>query len=294
MNTSRYGAIGLAALAGFLGSIGPAQARDDKPGTKPTEKVAVYAVEKHKDIAYRTGPDADKERHKLDVYCPKGLKGYPVMLFVHGGTWKSGNKNLYAGIGESFAKAGIGVVICNYRLSPAVQHPAHVEDVAKAFAWVHQNIGKYDGSTDKLFVCGHSAGGHLVALLATDPSYLKAEKRSPADIKGVIPISGVYRIVPFGVLKGPFGGDAEVCKKASPITHAPGKHPPFLIAYADEDLPTLGAMAEEMNAALKKGTSVSELLECKSRNHITIITSFIDPEDPLNKAARAFVMAKSK
>jgi acetyl esterase/lipase len=285
-------AFAVVACAALVGVGAPAPA-DDKPATKPAEKPA-FAVERHKDIAYRTDKDADKERHKLDVYCPKGEKDFPVILFVHGGTWKSGNKNLYVGIGESFAKAGVGVVVTNYRLSPAVQHPAHVEDVAKAFAWTHDHIGEYGGSKEKLFACGHSAGGHLVSLLATDPQYLKAEKRSPADIKGVIPISGVYQIAPIAVFKGAFGDDAEVCKKASPLTHVTGKHPPFLIAYADSDLPSLGAMAEKMHAALKKAESPTEVMELKGCNHITIITKFASPDDPLNKAARDFVKAKSK
>ena len=115
-----------------------------------------------------------------------------MLLFVHGGRWTTGNKNLYPGIGESLARHGVGVVICNYRLSPAVKHPAHVQDVARAFAWTQSNIASYGGKPDRLFVCGHSAGGHLVALLATDPKYLKAEKLSPSDIRGVVPISGVY------------------------------------------------------------------------------------------------------
>jgi acetyl esterase/lipase len=277
-------------LALLLASVGFAPARDDKPATKP----APFEVERHKDIAYRTGKDADKVRHKLDVYVPKGRKDFPVVLFVHGGSWKSGNKNLYAGVGDSFARNGIGMVICNYRLSPEVQHPAHVEDVARAFAWTHENVAKYGGKVENLFLCGHSAGGHLVSLLATDPTYLKAEKRSVEDIRGVAPISGVYRITPIAVFKTAFGTDAEVCKKASPASHVTGKLPPFLIAYADSDLPSLGDMAKEMHAALKKADNVCELLECTKRNHITVITSFVDDEDVLNKAVREFVKAKSK
>ena len=108
--------------------------------------LAEKKFEKHANIAYRTDKDADKERHVLDVYTPKGKKDFPTVLFVHGGSWKSGNKNLYAALGQSLAADGIGCVICNYRLSPAVQHPAHVEDAAKAFAWTCENIAKYGGS----------------------------------------------------------------------------------------------------------------------------------------------------
>jgi acetyl esterase/lipase len=273
-------------FAALVGLVSRAPARDDKP--------TLFEVEKHKDIAYRTDAEADKVRHRLDVYVPKGQKDFPVMLFVHGGTWKSGSKDRYVAVGEAFAKAGIGVVVCNYRLSPAVKHPAHVEDVAKAFAWTCENVAKYGGGADKLFVCGHSAGGHLVALLATDPTYLKAEKRSPRDIRGVIAISGVYKIMPNAIFRNAFGEDEEVCRKASPLTHADGKHPPFLIAHADTDYPALAGMAEQMHKALKKAESSADLLECKERNHITIITSFVNADDALNKATREFIAARCK
>ena len=246
--------------------------------------------ERHADIAYRTDKDADKKRHSLDVYTPKGKKDFPVVLFVHGGSWKSGNKELYAALGQSLAADGIGCVICNYRLSPAVQHPAHVEDVAQAFAWTCDNIEKYGGKKDQLFLCGHSAGGHLISLLATDPQYLKAVKHAPSEVKGVCSLSGVYEIVAgVPVLEGPFGKDEKVCKLASPLTHVTGKHPPFLIAYADNDFPRLDETALNMHAALKKAECPVELMKCAERNHYTIIIKFVDNTDPLNKAFRAFV-----
>jgi acetyl esterase/lipase len=251
--------------------------------------------EKHLDIAYRTDKDADKQRHVLDVYVPKGKKDFPVVLFVHGGSWRGGNKVLYAPLGQSLAADGIGCVICNYRLSPAVKHPAHVEDVAKAFAWTCENIGKYGGNKEHLFLCGHSAGGHMVSLLATDPQYLKAEKRAPSEIKGVCSLSGVYEIsADVKLFNAAFGDDEKVCKAASPLTHANGKHPPFLIAYADSDFPQLDKMAEKMNTALKKAESPVELVKCKDRNHYTIIIQFVDHDDPLNKSFRDFVAKNSK
>src|SRR6476661_4000879 len=78
---------------------------------------AKYEVEKHLNLAYNTAKDADPVRHKLDLYVPKGAKDFPVMVFVHGGMWRSGNKELYAPLGETFAKQGIGTAVINYRLS---------------------------------------------------------------------------------------------------------------------------------------------------------------------------------
>ena len=112
--------LGLASWGGLIGLCLPAPGIDDKPVA-----TSAFEVETHVNIAYRNDKDADKERHKLDAYCPKGLKDFPVVLFVHGGGWDSGNKILYLFYGEAFAKSGIGIVVCNYRLSPKVQHPAY-------------------------------------------------------------------------------------------------------------------------------------------------------------------------
>src|SRR5262245_12677282 len=128
----------------------------------------LFDVEVVRNVAYYNGKDADDVRHRLDLYLPKGQKDYPVLLMVHGGAWIKGDKNhlgVYNLLGRSFARHGVGMVSPNYRLSPDVQHPEHVRDVARAFAWVHKDIGKRGGSTSEVFVAGHSAGGHLVALL---------------------------------------------------------------------------------------------------------------------------------
>lgn len=278
----------LAALAALAGFAAPAHAADEAPAPRPAA-----TFERHKNIPYRTGPTADKERHLLDVFTPKGKKDFPVVVFVHGGAWKWGDKNLYAGIGEVFAQRGVGVVICSYRLSPKSTHPAHAEDVAGAVAWACENIGGYGGDPKKLFLCGHSAGGHIVSLLATDASFLKAEKHSPADIRGVVSISGVYKIYHTEkVFHEAFGKDEELCLRASPITHVAGKHPPFLIAYADADYEHLDGMAKDMHAALRKAESPCDLMVCKDRNHISIVVNLVDPEDPLCKRIMGFIEGK--
>jgi acetyl esterase/lipase len=256
----------------------------------PAREPAAPAVRKHADLAYRTDPAADPTRHKLDLYVPAGARDFPVLFFVHGGTWKSGSKDMYAALGEEFAKLGIGTVVINYRLSPAVRHPAHVEDVAKAFAWTRANISKYGGDADRITLFGHSAGGHLVSLLATDPAYLKAEGLTPAAVRGVVSVSGVYHILPEVKLFHPaFGDDAAACRRASPVAHVSGKHPPFLLAYGDRDLDSLDRMALDMAAALKKHDSPHTVLRCEGRNHYSIILLAIQPDDPLHRAIRAFV-----
>src|SRR5262249_54396104 len=129
-----------------------------------------FDVDVVKDIPYYTGADAHAAKNKLDLYLPQGHKDFPILFFIHGGPWQRGDKSRYVKLGDRFARNGIGTVIISYRLSPAVKHPEHAKDVARAFAWTHNNIAARGGRADQIFVCGHSAGGHLAALLACDPT----------------------------------------------------------------------------------------------------------------------------
>jgi acetyl esterase/lipase len=175
----------------------PACRVTDVPLWGPPELPDAVPVERIPGIAYYNGPGADPLRHRLDLFLPRGRKDFPVVMFVHGSAWVVGDNRccgLYSSVGEFLAGQGIGAVLPNYRLSPEVKHPEHVKDVARAFAWTKAHIAEYGGRPDQLFLAGHSAGGHLVALLVTDEKYLKAEGLRTRDVKGVILISGVYHI----------------------------------------------------------------------------------------------------
>ncbi len=265
----------------------PARAADEAKAPKTGGN---YEVEVHKDIPYVEGKDAD-ERQKLDLYLPKGAKDFPTLFFIHGGGWTGGSRSGFDRIGRTFARNGVAFVSTGYRLSPKVKHPAHIEDVAKGFAWTVAHIAQYGGNPGAIFVSGHSAGGHLCALLATDDDYLKAEKLSPSNIKGVIPVSGVFVISPR--MKNVFGDDAEVCKKASPQTHVREGLPPFLIVYADNDLGNLGKQAEAFAPALKEHKVEATLVKGKDRNHGTIMMKMAAEDDPATQAVLEFIAGHS-
>src|SRR4051794_10445369 len=165
------------------------------PGEAPA---GAYEVERINDVPYTSDGSKDEHAHQLDLFLPKGRTNYPVVVFVHGGTWVMGDNRccgLHSSIGEFLARHGIGAVLPNYRLSPGVKHPEHVKDVARAVAWTHDHIGEHGGDARRLFLVGHSAGGHLVSLVTTDEQYLKAEGLHTSDVKGVVSISGVYEII---------------------------------------------------------------------------------------------------
>src|SRR5262249_51032891 len=125
-------------------------AETKEPG-KPADR---YEVETVLDVPYYEGPDADKIKHRLDLYLPRGRKDFPVLFFVHGGAWSYGDKNspfgLYKNFARYWASQGVGTVVTNYRLSPGVMHPEHMKDVARAFAWTHKNIQRYHGRADQV------------------------------------------------------------------------------------------------------------------------------------------------
>lgn len=262
----------------------------DEP--KPADKV--YEIESVRDVAYYDGADADKVKHRLDLYLPKELKDFPVVFFIHGGAWRHGDKSwmgVYSGFGKFCASHGIGAVVTNYRLSPGVAHPEHIKDVARAFAWTRRNIAKHRGQPEQLFVAGHSAGGHLAALLATDEQYLKAEGLGLDAIRGVIPMSGIYRIPdnsPF--FKQAFTEDGKVRKAASPLVHVKPGLPPFLVIYAENDLPYCGKEpSEEFCKALQDNKCRVKSLEAKERNHVSLILKVSTEDDPASLALRDFV-----
>ncbi len=246
-----------------------------------------YKVETVKDVAYNDAKDADPERHKLDLYLPRGAKNYPILFFIHGGGWRGGSKNGFAKHGQTAASHGIGFVSVGYRLSPKVIHPEHVKDVAQAFAWVVKNLPKRGANVEQIYVSGHSAGGHLAALLATDEDYLKKYKLSAANIHGVIPISGVFDVSNGRMAK--LFGDEAARKKASPLTHVREKLPPFLVLYADKEIAGLGKQAEAFGEALKKKGAKVEVKMIKDRDHGSIMRNAAKADDEVAKAIFAFI-----
>jgi acetyl esterase/lipase len=257
---------------------------------------ATFEQQSFRDIAYYQGPGADSVRHKLDLHVPKGQKDFPVLFIVHGGGWIKGNKDhlgIYSVLARAFNRHGIGVVCPNYRLSPDVKHPEHIRDVARAFAWTYKNIHKYGGSSAELFVSGHSAGGHLCALLATDERYLKAEGLSLKAIKGALPMSGLFIIPPESVFDIAFGKDLEIRRQASPLNHVKGDLPEFMVFFGSNDLPFCDRPgAEKFCKAMTGKECRAELCEIPRRNHLSILWSAINDTDPVTQAMLSFIMAQ--
>lgn len=251
-----------------------------------------YSFSAFTDLVYYDGPNAHPVKHRLDLFVPDQVPDAPVLIFVHGGAWTSGDKNLYSFVGQAFARQGFATAVINYRLSPAVQHPAHIEDVARALSWVYKNIAQYKGNPEKIFITGHSAGGHLTALVALDEKYLQAQGLTLSAVKGALPISGIYdlSIAPPGMsYNAIFGSDPAVRRDASPITHAGPNKPPFLVIYAQFDFPGLGAQGQQLVERLKQNDNDAALLSIPNKDHVSIIFSLGAPNDLTTEAMLSFM-----
>ena len=233
------------------------------------------SVDAHKDIAYVDGKPEDAAKHKLDIYTPRDKKNFAVLVFFHGGSWRSGDRALYPALANRFAKEGIGVVVPSYRLMPANPHPAQVDDATAALDWVIHNIAQYGGDPKRIYVSGHSAGGHLAA-------YTGLEDKFWPNVKGVMALSGVYDV-------SAIGGFKDDPEKASPIRHVKAGAPPFLVEYCENDYPSLPGQAREFDAALHKAGDQSELLYVPGENHINEIVNVWKDDDLIAQSILHFI-----
>jgi len=214
------------------------------------------------DVAYGT-----EKRQKLDLYVPgKVVAGQksaadstdkpPVLVFVHGGAWKAGSKGVHRFVGQSFARSGILTVVAGYRLHPEVVFPAFVEDAAAAVTWARENAASHGGDPDRIFLAGHSAGGHIVALLGTDERYLGEPGSHPEWLRGIISLAGVYDMDPGRVpsIRPVFGGAArEECMAAAFVDP---KDPRFFLLHGHKDL----------LVPFKEATSFQKVLTTRGKN----------------------------
>ena len=255
-------------------------------------------VLERKDLAYHEGPGAHASKHRLNLYLPSASEGHPVLVFVHGGSWKRGDKDGYGGaygaMGRSLAAEGIAVAVINYRLTPEVRHPEHARDVARAVSWIHDNASLYGWNARKIVLVGHSAGAHLCSLTALDARYLKEHGLTPDAIGGVVGVSGIYDLTRLGVtgqllFQDVFGVRDEQLRSASPALRVQGKPAPFLLLYAERDLPTFDYQTRRLESVLDKSGGTVRSVEIPDRNHRNIIAGLGRKGDPVREEVLRFL-----
>jgi arylformamidase len=265
----------------------------------------VQAQDVKRDIPYVS---AGHQRQVLDIYAPAGAKDLPVVFWIHGGGWQTGDKSSIQRKPEAFVEEGFVFVSTNYRLLPDFDMGTIIRDVARSIHWVHDHIKEHGGDPKRLFIMGHSAGAQLAAIVSIDDRYLKAEGLSLDIIKGCVPVDGDTFDVPaiietaetrkrvhglqqakFGH-REKFGNDPEKHRDFSAVTHiAKGKSiPPFLIIYV-ADHPDTSAQAQRLANALKEAKIPVTLFGGRETTHNKINADLGVPEDAGTKALFGFV-----
>ncbi|MFN2510397.1 MAG: alpha/beta hydrolase [Pyrinomonadaceae bacterium] len=277
-------------------------------GLRPPTQLSSAGLLIKKDICYHPKPDKNQSLQSLDVYAPESapVNGlYPVILFMHGGGWRASDKNdplgVHANVCKALAARGLVALNVNYRLAPRVKHPEPARDAAYAVRWTRQNISEYYGNPERLFISGHSAGGHLGALIALNATYLDGIGLSVAAIKGAVGICGVYNLSHFAgrnwmaehlMTRAAFGKDHGLRAQASPVHHVRAGAPPFLLLNAQED-EKLEEEADELSTLLHNQGVSAETSIISGTNHFTILSLVGNGNDTLIDRMAEFVRVVS-
>jgi arylformamidase len=239
-------------------------------GNVGSERSAAYrerARNPRYNIAY--GPDGTE---KLDLFLPDNPHGAPVEMYIHGGFWRSREKGDFSYLAEPIVEANGIAAIVDYALCPAVTLDEIVRQMRACVVWLHRNIADYGGDPDRVHIAGHSAGGHLAAmLLATDWVALDV----PADVlKSVVPVSGVFEIEP---VMGTSVQEAvqltpDIARRNSPISLATRSRPPVAVTVGTSESEEFRRQSKAYAEMLKNHGLAVDYFEMPDQNHYSILT----------------------
>lgn len=267
-----------------------------------------YRTRRIRNVVYMTG--SANPRHKLDVYLPLHETSFPVVVFIHGGYWNSGDKEhrqwltgLYGNIGCSLATRGVGVVIPNYRLVPLNSIDDQLSDVANAVRWTTKQIPGWGGNGD-IFVIGHSSGSHVASLLCANPEPYGINSLS--NIRGYAALSPILDIPSMvethddtfnqKVTYPTFGKDKQGWESYSPMYHfIHNKMSPdtrLLLAYGEKDFSYIATKTPEWYKTLKDSGIDVTLSALAGYNHTDMVVKFGHNNDQLAKQIVAFITTK--
>lgn len=225
----------------------------------------------------------------LDVYPATSAadagRGAPILVYVHGGFWAMRTSKEFGFVARGPASKGIATVVVNYALCPEVTIDEIVRQTRAAIAWTYKNAGTFGGDPERIYVAGHSAGGHLTAmLLMTD--WEGDYGLSEDIIKGACAISGLFDLAPFPYtfLQPKLQLTWDQVLRNSPILNLPENAPPLLITYGGDETSEFHRQSDDFFAAWKAKGLKGDLLPLPGKNHYDGIDGFLDAESPLCSA----------
>lgn len=230
-------------------------------------------------------PYGERPREKLDLLFPENVvSGAPLHVFVHGGYWRSGEKELYRLVAETPLSAGAVTALVEYDLMPGKRLDTLVGQVRSALLWLQENAASFGADPNRISVSGHSAGAHLSSYLAAVGTG-ESGPRLP-DIKAMLLLSGIYDLkdIPGSFLKNEAAMTHEEAALWSPLssTQLPGPH--RIVAFGGDETSPFLEQAAALEAKLRAAGQSTELLNVSSRNHMNVVLDLADPASRLGKA----------
>jgi len=230
-------------------------------------------------LAARDLPYGAHVRQRLDIYKPQGreesARPLPVIIFIYGGSWQSGERQGYGFVGRALAKRGFLVVIPDYRLVPDVRFPAFLEDNAAAFRWVTANAATWGGDPSRIVLVGHSAGAYNAAMLALDPRWLGEDRRF---VRGFIGLAGPYDSLPLSgsITTQAFGREGNL-SATQPINFSSRDDPPTLLLHGDRDTTVYPRNSEDLRDRLAAVGVDARVRIYGGIGHVGILTAIARP-----------------
>jgi len=222
------------------------------------------------------------ERNKLNIWVPTGTKKtdkLPVLVWLYGGGWYSGQRDDYGFAGRAFAKQGFIVVIPDYRIVPEGHWPDFLHDSAAAVAWTDAHIANYGGDPDRIALAGHSAGAYNSLMLALDPQWMRAAGSDVSVIRGVASLAGPTDFYPFekGGRADVAMGDIRPIEQTQPIHFVRADAPPLWLGHGTADTVVRVRNSQRLAAAMQKVGGAVTLREYDGLSHNDVVMALTRP-----------------